>query len=332
MGLKKNGLLIGKSVNYIDNAKVVDISIPRDVTEKSVFKTFEVELLDVQKALPKRLKNVHKYNLGKIFVLAGSLGYTGAAAIASQSAMRMGAGAVVLGTPFIVYPILAKKLTEVMVHPLESTDEGTISLEAIKKISKFVKWADHLIVGCGLSLNEETNEVVWKVLSDFDIPMLIDADGLTALSRNKKLLKKRKTKNLILTPHSGEFSRLTNLSTVEIENDKINIAREFAKENKLVLVLKGAPTITAGPDGRVFINSTGNPGMATIGSGDVLAGMICGLWAQGMDDFSAAYSGVYLHGLAGNIAKDKLGTKSLMALDIQKNIHSAIKYLENRKG
>lgn len=332
MGLKKNGLLIGKSVNYIDNVKVVDISIPRDVTEKSVFKTFEVELLDVQKALPKRLKNVHKYNLGKIFVLAGSLGYTGAAAIASQSAMRMGAGAVVLGTPFIVYPILAKKLTEVMVHPLESTDEGTISLEAIKKISKFVKWADHLIVGCGLSLNEETNEVVWKVLSDFDIPMLIDADGLTALSRNKKLLKKRKTKNLILTPHSGEFSRLTNLSTVEIENDKINIAREFAKENKLVLVLKGAPTITAGPDGRVFINSTGNPGMATIGSGDVLAGMICGLWAQGMDDFSAAYSGVYLHGLAGNIAKDKLGTKSLMALDIQKNIHSAIKYLENRKG
>jgi NAD(P)H-hydrate epimerase len=327
MGLKKNGLLIGKSVNYIDDIKVVDISIPREVTNLLQFETHEVEPSDIQKALPKRLKNVHKYNLGKIFVLAGSVGYTGAAAMASQSAMRMGAGAVVLGTASTVYPILAKKLTEVMVHPLESTDEGTISLDAIKEISKFVRWADHLIIGCGLSLNEETIEVVWKVLSDFDIPLLLDADGLTALSRNKKLLKKRKTKNLILTPHSGEFSRLTNLSTDEIENDKVNIAREFAKENKLVLVLKGAPTITACPDGRVFINSTGNPGMATIGSGDVLAGMICGLWAQGMDDFSAAYSGVYLHGLAGDIAKDKLGTKSLMALDIQKNIPNAIRLI-----
>lgn len=332
MGLKKNGLLIGKSVNYIDDIKVVDISIPRGVTEMARFKTYEVELLDVQKALPMHLKNVHKYNLGKIFVLAGSLGYTGAAAMASQSAMRMGAGAVVLGTSSTVYPILAKKLTEVMVHPLDSTDVGTISLAAIKKISKFIRWADHLIIGCGLSLNEETIEVVWKVLTDFDIPILIDADGLTAVSRNKKLLQKRKTKNLILTPHSGEFSRLTNLSTDEIENDKVNIACEFAKENKLVLVLKGAPTITASPDGRVFINSTGNPGMATIGSGDVLAGMICGLWAQGMDDFSAAYSGVFLHGLAGDIAKDELGMKSLLALDIQKNIHNAIKYLESRKG
>jgi hydroxyethylthiazole kinase-like uncharacterized protein yjeF len=332
MGLKKIGLLLGNSVNYIKDIKVVDISIPRFMRENSQFKTKEIELSDVKRFLPKHLKTVHKYTLGKICVLAGSVGYTGAAAMASQTAMRMGAGAVTLGTPSAIYPILAKKLTEVMVNPLDSTIEGTVSFKAYPKIKKLLNWADHLIIGCGLSLNQETVEVVWKVLSDFDIPMLLDADGLTALSMNIKLLKKRKTKNLILTPHVGEFTRLTNLSVDEIENNKVNITREFAKENKLVLVLKGAPTITATSDGRVIINSTGNPGMATIGSGDVLAGIIGGLWAQGMDDFSAAFSGVYLHGSAGNIAREKLGEKSLMALDIQKNIPDAIRYVENKKG
>ena len=332
MGLKKVGLLLGTSVNYIKDIKVVDISIPRFMGESSRFKTHEIEFTDVQQLLPKRLKTAHKYTLGKIFVLAGSIGYTGAAAMASQTAMRMGAGAVVLGTPSAIYPIMAKKLTEVMVHPLDSTIEGTICIKAYPKIKKLLNWAEHLIIGCGLSMNQETVEVVWKVLSDFDIPMLLDADGLTALSMNNKLLKKRKTKNLILTPHIGEFARLTNLSTDEIENDKVDIAREFAKENKLVLVLKGAPTITASSDGRVVINSNGNPGMATIGSGDILAGMIGGLWVQGMENFSAAYSGVYLHGLAGDIAREKLGEKSLMALDIQKNIPDAIRCVENKKG
>jgi hydroxyethylthiazole kinase-like uncharacterized protein yjeF len=332
MGLKKIGLLIGKSVNYIKDIKVVDISIPRFMEESSHFKTHEIEFTDVKQLLPKRLKTAHKYTLGKIFVLAGSVGYTGAAAMASQTAMRMGAGAVVLGTPSVIYPILAKKLTEIMVHPLNSTIEGTVSIKAYPKIKKLLNWAEHLIIGCGLSLNQETIEIVWKVLSDFDIPILIDADGLTALSMNIKLLKKRKTKNLILTPHTGEFARLTNISADEIENDKVNIVREFAKENKLVVVLKGAPTITASFDGTVVINSTGNPGMATIGSGDVLAGMIGGIWVQGMENFPSAYSGVYLHGLAGDIAKEKLGEKSLMALDIQKNIPDAIRCVENKKG
>jgi hydroxyethylthiazole kinase-like uncharacterized protein yjeF len=319
-------------VNYIKDIKVVDISIPRFMEESSQFKTHEIELTDVQQKLPKRPKTAHKYNLGKIFVLAGSAGYTGAAAMVSQSAMRMGAGAVVLGTPSKVYPILAKKLTEVMVHPLDSTIEGMVSIKAYPKIKKLLDWAEHLIIGCGLSLNQESVEVVSKVLSDYDMPIILDADGLTALSMNIKLLKKRKTKNLILTPHTGEFARLTNLSVAEIENDKVKIAREFARENKLVLVLKGAPTITATSDGRVVINSTGNPGMATIGSGDVLAGMIGGLWVQGMENFPAAYSGVFLHGLAGDIAHKKLGEKSLMALDIHKNIPDAIRYVENKKG
>ncbi|MDI6778715.1 MAG: NAD(P)H-hydrate dehydratase [Bacteroidota bacterium] len=331
MGLRKIGLTLGKSINYIKDLKVVDISIPRFVIDNSRFKTFTIDEEDIRTILPRRSKTVHKYNLGKIFILAGSKGYTGAAAMAAQSAMRMGAGAVILGTPETVYPILAKKLTEVMVNPLDATDEGTVGLNAFNQIKKFIGWASHLVIGCGLSLNEETEKVVSKILLGFDKPMLIDADGLTILSKNPALIKNRKSKYFILTPHTGEFARLTGLSVDEIEKDKINIAREFARKNKLTLVLKDAPTITASADGRVIINSTGNAGMATAGSGDVLAGIIGGLWAQGMTDFEAAYAGVFLHGLAGDIAKEKLGERSLMALDIQHQIPQAIKSVTDRE-
>lgn len=218
-----------------------------------------------------------------------------------------------------------------MVNPLYATDEGTVGLNAFNQIKKFIGWASHLVIGCGLSLNEETEKVVSKILLGFDKPMLIDADGLTILSKNPALIKNRKSKYFILTPHTGEFARLTGLSVDEIEKDKINIAREFARKNKLTLVLKGAPTITASADGRVIINSTGNAGMATAGSGDVLAGIIGGLWAQGMTDFEAAYAGVFLHGLAGDIAKEKLGERSLMALDIQHQIPQAIKSVTDRE-
>jgi ADP-dependent NAD(P)H-hydrate dehydratase / NAD(P)H-hydrate epimerase len=331
MGLKKVGLLVGKSVNYIGEIKTVDISIPRTLTAELKSKNLQVEREDIRRDLPLRHKTAHKYQLGKILVLAGSSGYTGAAAMAAQSAMKTGVGAVILCSPSNIYSILTKKLTEVIVQPLEATLEGSIGLCAYEKIRSFTKWADHLVVGCGLSVNQETIEVVLRILTNIDIPMLIDADGLKALSINPRILKKRKSKNLILTPHAGEFARLINLDTDEIEKDKINIAREFARENKLVLVLKGAPTITASPAGEVVINSTGNPGMATIGSGDVLAGIIGGLWGQGMNDFSAAYSGVYLHGLAGDLAKGKLGVKSLMATDIQKNISGAIMSIEKKE-
>ncbi len=325
MGLKKIGLTLGKSINYIKELKAVGISIPRSVTNNSNFRTFTISIEDIRTIIPKRIKTVHKYNLGKIFVLAGSKGYTGAATMATQSAMRVGAGATVLGTPSSVYPILAKKLTEVMVNPLNATEDGAVSLKAYHQIKKFIDWASHLIIGCGLSLNEETEKLVWKILMEFDKPMLIDADGLTMLSQNSKLIKNRLSKNVILTPHNGEFSRLTGLSINEIEKDKVTIARKFAKGNKLTLVLKGAPSITASADGRVIVNSTGNAGMATAGSGDVLAGIIGGLWAQGINDFEAAYAGVFLHGLAGDIAKEKLGESSIMALDIQSRIPQAIK-------
>lgn len=331
MGLKKNGLLIGNSVNYINDLKVADISIPIYFLENFQFQTYEVEQSDVAQSLPKRSKTVHKYNVGKVLLIAGSSGYTGAAALASNSALKAGAGAVVLATTESVYPILAKKLTEVMVHPLSPIGLGKLSNENYQKLKKFIDWADVLIVGCGMSLKAEAADLVSKILREVDKPLILDADALTIISENISILKKRKSKKVILTPHSGEFARLAKLSPSEIEMDKLNIARSFSKEYKLTLVLKGAPTLTVSSYGYSFINSTGNPGMATAGSGDVLAGIIGGLWAQGMDEVETAYSGVFIHGLAGDFAKQKLGERSVLALDIQKNISSALKIFESEK-
>lgn len=328
MGYKKTGLLIGKSVDYINDLKLIDISIPNYLIQKKKLKTFEVELGDVNKVFPKRLKTVHKYSVGKVLVLAGSVGYTGAATLASLATIKTGAGAVILCAPNKVYSILAKKLTEVMVFPLDSTNEGSIALSSYSALKKHLEWADVLVIGPGISLNSETSELVLKIISEFESTMVIDADAITILSKKLEVLKKKKSKEIILTPHLGEFSRLVKLKTEEIENNKLFISKEFAKENNVVLVLKGAPSITVTNDGYVFINSTGNPGMATAGSGDVLSGIIAGLSAQGLNPVQAAYSGVFLHGLSGDIAKDYRGIKSLTASDILQFIPEAIKKIE----
>ncbi len=331
MGLRKIGLTYGKSINYVNDLNVVDISLPPFHKWKNDSNVYLVEQSDIEAALPNRLKTAHKYSVGKVFVLAGSQGYTGAAAMASQSALRIGTGAVILGTPRSVYHILAKKLTEVMVNPINDTDEGSISIKSMDKIRKFIEWADVVVMGCGISLNPETYDVVWEILKSTQKPILIDADALTIISSDMQKFAKRKSTNVILTPHYGEFSRLVNLSISDIEKDPINITKSFARKYKLSLILKGAPTLTVSQNGFVIVNATGNPGMATAGSGDVLAGIVGGLWAQQMDDFSASYSGVYLHGLAGDIANKKLGERSLIATDILKNIPQAIKKIEYRE-
>ncbi|RCK77374.1 MAG: NAD(P)HX epimerase / NAD(P)HX dehydratase [Ignavibacteriae bacterium] len=331
MGFKKTGLLIGNSVNYIEDLKLVDISIPRFLSKKFKFKTYEVTLSDIRNIFPVREKTAHKYSVGKVLVLAGSVGYTGASALTSLSAIKTGAGAVILGTPDKVYPILARKLTEVMVFPLDSTKNGSLSLNSYEKIQKHLKWADVLAIGPGISTNDETAELVIKIIYEFGKKIVIDADAITILSNELKILKRRKSKQLIITPHMGEFSRLTRSTVEEIEKNKFAVSREFAKKFNLVLVLKGAPTITVTPDNRVYINSTGNPGMATAGSGDVLSGIISGLFAQGLNAEDASIAGVYLHGLAGDIAKLNLGIKSLTATDIQKYIPDAIKLIERGK-
>jgi hydroxyethylthiazole kinase-like uncharacterized protein yjeF len=246
----------------------------------------------------------------------------------STAALRSGAGAVILGTPESVYPILARKTTEVMVKPLPSTGEGTLSLAGYTTIQEDLSWANVVLIGPGLSQNNETQEVILKVLEHYKGKILIDADALTAIaSAGVNRLRMLKAES-ILTPHVGEFSRLTKVPSKEIEAQRVEVARGFSRKYGVTLVLKGVPTATSAMDGKVYLNATGNPGMATAGSGDVLSGVIAGLWAQGMSAREAAYAGVYLHGLSGDLAREKFGERSIVATDLIESLSEAFHSVE----
>ena len=326
MCVRKTGLVIGDAQAYTGKTEIVDIGFPPEILNRNC-QTHIIHAGDIQKVLPVRRFNVHKHNVGKVFIVAGSRGLTGAAAMASLAAMRGGAGAVILGTPESVYPILAKKLTEVMVTPLWETSGGSLSATALDQMKKHIEWADLVVLGPGLSVHPDTVEFVHQMVATISKPLLLDADGLNAFEHASGIFKKHRSKNVIITPHTGEFSRITGVGSAEIDANRINLSREYAKQLNVYLVLKGAPTVTATPGGQVYVNSTGNAGMATAGSGDVLTGLIASLWGQGMNSAEAAYSGVYLHGLSGDLVKKDLGEKSLMATDILTHISDAYRFV-----
>ncbi|MCS7229301.1 MAG: NAD(P)H-hydrate dehydratase [Candidatus Kryptonium sp.] len=332
MGLPKTGLMLNLGKILPGKIYIIDIGIPSFVYQIMGIKTYYLEQIDIKKRLPVRPFNAHKYSCGKIFALVGSPGLTGAATMSTLSAMKVGAGAVIAGVPESLSPILEMKLTEVMKLPLPETNEHTIGWNALDLIEEHMEWADVLIIGPGLSKNYETKQVVLNILKKLNKKAVIDADGLNALVGNLNILKSLHNE-IVLTPHSGEFSRLTDLPVEKIEREKIEVARNFATEYGVVLVLKGDTTVIANPEGEVFINSTGNPGMATAGSGDVLTGMIAGFMGQGLSALDAAICGVYLHGLAGDLARDKLGELPMMAMDILNSIPEAIqKVMKEDKG
>ena len=331
-GLRKSGLLLNRGREFSGKVSVADIGIPNVVTDsKTLSKTFLVRSSDVRHSLPQRPLTAHKYSVGKVFVIAGSKGLTGAAAMCALSALRTGAGAVLLGIPETVYPTMAKKLTEVMVMPLPATDEGTLSDKSFDVLLPKLGWADVVAIGPGLSLHPEAKTTVIRVVKEHQGRLLIDADGLTTLaSEGIGILKKSKAE-IILTPHSGEFGRLVKKSSSEVDRDRVEMPRTLAKQLKATVVLKGAPTATATAGGEVYINSTGNPGMATIGSGDVFSGIVAALWSQGCATDAAAYGGVYLHGLAGDLAKKKLGERSLLAGDLIQYLPDALSIVEQER-
>lgn len=319
---------------YLQGAKectgevvVKEIGIPEKAMKALSKNIFLVEEADARELIPHRQSNSHKHSVGKIFVLAGSRGMTGAALLCSQSAMKSGAGQVILGIPDSEYSIVAKRTLEVMALGLPSTQEGSVALTAKKEIQQRINWADVLLIGCGLSQNNETQQLIREIVRETSKPLVIDADGLNALSGHLAILKNRKSKHIVLTPHTGEFSRLTGISSGEIEKNKFQLARRFAEQYNLTLVLKGAPTITATPSGSIFVNSTGNPGMSTAGSGDVLAGIIASLIGQKLSAEAAAVCGVYLHGLAGDVAAENIGMHGMLAGDIIKYLPHTLKTL-----
>jgi len=259
--------------------------------------------------------------------LAGSSRFSGAAALCSEAAMRSGAGLVTLGIPKSLSSAIIKiKLKEIMTLPLPETSDGSLSAGAYKNINSFVKNIDVLVVGPGITRNKSTQSLVRKVIAKIGKPVIIDADGLNALAGHLEILYALRSTLYakILTPHPGEMARLLGISIKKVQGNRKGIAEKFAKDYKVTVVLKGQGTVVADFNGNSYINKTGNPGMATAGSGDVLTGMIAAFLGQGLSAFEAAKYAVYLHGLAGDLAVKEKNQLSLIASDIIVKISCAI--------
>ncbi len=278
--------------------------------------------------LPPRAPGTHKGDAGRVFLLAGAVGYSGAAALCVLGALRTGAGLVTLGVPKRLHDPMVQKLTEAMLKPLPETGEGSLSLQALAEIVRAIEPMDAVGIGPGLSQQAQTKELVRRLLPQIRTPLIVDADGLNALAEDVELLRKLPLP-IVLTPHPGEMARLVRLSPDDVQRDRERIASEFAKRYRVVLVLKGHHTVVASFDGTVSINETGNPGMASGGCGDVLTGVIAALLGQKLPPFEAARLGVYLHGLAGDLVAKERGEIGLIASDLADRIPQAIQHYQH---
>lgn len=323
-GLPKIGLVVEPGAGYAGRLHVVDISLPRTLTDS---KEIPRQLLTGEIIAPwfkPRQPTAHKGTYGRVLVVAGSRGMTGAARMTARAALRAGAGLVTLALPQSSQPVATAAIDEAMTRGLPETPEGTLAVDALEPILAASRSADVLITGPGMGTHPETVELVRALLPRLTIPVVIDADALNALAGVTGLLAKL-TIPAVITPHPGEMGRLLDLSAAEVQEDRLDLARAAAKRWNLVTVLKGARTVITTPDGSLYINPTGNPGMATAGSGDVLAGLIAGLLAQGLSPEQAAAAGVYLHGSAGDLAAGRLGQLSTLAGDILEFLPEVIK-------
>lgn len=274
----------------------------------------------------KRPVTAHKGVFGRVFILAGSRGMTGAAHLAGMAALRSGAGLVTVGIPDAVYLVIAKRESELMIRPFPSTRQGTLSLKGFSGIERFCATQNVLAIGPGLSQQSATQKLIRKVFPATELPLVIDADGLNALKGHLKALGACRGR-AVLTPHSGEFLRVFGGSLDDSEVLRKKRAMDAAQKHGVVIVLKGHRTVVASADGEAHVNTTGNPGMATAGSGDVLTGVIAALIGQGLSVYEAACFGVHVHGLAGDLAAKITGQISLTAGDILRELPRAFKTL-----
>jgi len=271
---------------------------------------------DVAALIAPRAPGAHKGSFGHVLVIGGSLGKAGAAAMAGMATLRAGAGLSTVATAKSVLPTVAGFHPEIMTEPLDETDTGSISLHALQRMDEVVKGKTVLAVGPGISRHPDTAEFIHRICQDKSRPIVLDADGLNVFAGQADALKAN-GRSLVITPHPGEMSRLTGLTTAAVQHDRLKVARTFARDHGIIVVLKGHRTLIALPDGNVWVNATGNPGMATGGTGDILTGLIAGLIAQNPDRLpEAVTAAVYLHGLAGDIASETVGEHSLVATDL----------------
>lgn len=275
----------------------------------------ETDRLLFNKAVFNRPDDSNKGTLGSLLCICGSYGMAGAAIMAGKAALRCGIGLLKIAVPKSIYPVCATNILESVYYPLEETSNGVISSKNTDFLLEMCEKSSAVVIGCGLSVCDDTKNLVQSVITNCEKPLVIDADALNCICNKPEILKNLKAP-AIITPHPGEMARLLHSTPKTVNSNRENTAIDFAKKFGVVTVLKGAGTIIASPDGEVYINHTGNSGMATGGSGDVLSGIIGSLLAQGASPINAAASGVFLHGTIGDLAAEKLGKISMLPTDM----------------
>lgn len=330
-GFPKLGQLIHPGCEYVGDLKTLDIGIPRAAVKADKIKTCFIDLDFVKQLIPKRKPDTNKGTYGRVLIVAGSRGMTGAACLTGGAALRAGAGLVYMAAPTSLLPIYAVSLVEALTIPLEDENKGYITKESVHEILGKLESLDVAAVGPGLSSGDEIKAVVYSIIKSSKVPIVLDADGINVLAKDLSVLKDLKTQ-MVITPHPGEMARLIGTSVKEVQEDRVNIARAFSKKWGLITVLKGSRTVIASPNGEIYINATGNPGMSTGGSGDVLTGIIASLIGQGLKPIDAAIAGVYLHGVCGDNIVQRKGEHGLIAGDLLQEIPNVIFEINGLRG
>lgn len=330
LALPKHGLFIHPGADYAGRVVVVDIGIPPFLIEEEAIRDRVLTFDGLCHALRPRSPIAHKGDCGHVLVLAGSRGKTGAAVLACRAAARVGAGLVTLAVPESLHSIVEVKLTEVMTEPLPEEEVGFLGMNSLDRILELMKGKQVLALGPGLSTHEGTVRLVHALVEKSAIPLVIDADGINALRGKASMLRGARAP-VVLTPHPGEMARLVGLDTREVQGNRLSVVRDCARNCGCCVVLKGARSLVAEPDGSVAINLTGNAGMASGGMGDVLTGMIAGLTAQGYASGAGAQLGVFCHGLAGDLVSCEKGSPGIIAGDVLHALPRVLRSLLERR-
>lgn len=327
--LLKIGNIRYPGAEYVGEKIIKNIGIPKAAIESMQLNGNLITRDMIKEILPDRPRDTYKGNYGKVYVVAGSTGMTGAAVLTCKAALRSGAGLLKIPVPQSLNTIMETRLTEAITVPVAEFKKGIVGIGDIGKILKTMEESDVIAVGPGSGTSRELEELLRNILENTSKPIVLDADALNSLAKRKELLQLIQSP-IVMTPHLGEMARLTEFDIDYINSNRIEVALEFSKKWNAIVVLKGARTVVAGPNGEVYMNETGNPGMSTAGSGDVLTGIVTGFISQGIDPLKAAVAAVYIHGMAGDIAAEKLGEYGLLASDIVKQLPFAIKEIVGR--
>ncbi|MDO9530146.1 MAG: NAD(P)H-hydrate dehydratase [Syntrophales bacterium] len=319
-GLPKIGNMLFPGYEHCGKLYVSHISFPPSLYDKDSIK---VEIND-HITLPPKDKKAHKGVLGEALFIAGASSYFGAPYFSALSFLKAGGGYSRLAAPVSVTPFIANKGSEIVFIPQKETNSGSISLENRDALLELSEKMDMVVIGPGLSLNEETQQLTRELIEKIEKPLLIDGDGITAISKDLDIIKKRKWPT-ILTPHLGEMSRITKMDVSDLDRNKIDVLRSTSKELNAIIALKGAHSLIGYPDEKVYINMSGNPGMASAGSGDVLTGTIAAMFGLGLSIEDAARKGVFIHGFAGDLAAEDIGEDGITAQDILDYLPLAVK-------